>query len=69
MYHRVRKVRATLTMSGHRTTIMAFIECTDLHYQSHAASGYPNSVCFCEKILNQGYSNSPPQYQLFHHRD
>ena len=31
IYHRVWKVRATHIMLDRRTTIMAFIQCTDLH--------------------------------------
>ena len=31
MYHLIRKVRASRIMLDRRTTIMAFIECTNLH--------------------------------------
>ena len=68
-YHRVRKALATHIMLDHRTTTMAFIECTDLyatttHYQWSRKLYIP-----LQKTLNRGYSNSLQQYRLFHHRD
>ena len=69
-YHRVRKVCATYRMLDRRTIIMAFLQCTDLHT---ATTGYQRSrklsMPLQKTILNQGYSNSPQQYRLFHHRD
>ena len=49
IYHRVRKVRETHIMLDCRATIMAFIECTDLHA---AVSSHANFVCLYKKILN-----------------
>jgi hypothetical protein len=68
-YHRVRKVRATHILLEDRITIMAFIECTDLHWQPHAASGHANFICLYKKMLNQDQSNSPQQCRLLHHRN
>ena len=68
-YHHLWKVRATHKMLDHRTTIMAFTECTDLHFQPHATTGHTNFLCLYKNILNQPYSNSPQQDQLFHYRD
>ena len=48
-YHRVRKVRATHIMLDRRTTMIAFIKCTDLHYQPHFASGHANFLCLYKK--------------------
>ena len=46
---------------------MAFIERADLHQQPHTARHHANFVCLYKKVLNQGYSNSPQNYRLFHH--
>ena len=69
MYHRVRKVCETHMMLDRRTTIITFIECTDLHQQPQAASDHANSLCLYKKVLNQAYSNSLQQCRLFHHCD
>ena len=54
-YNRVRKVHVTHITLVLKTTIMAFIECTELHWQPRAASGHANFVCLDKKILNQDY--------------
>ena len=55
----------THIMLDRRTTMMAFIQCTDLH----AATGHAGFLWLYKEPLNQDYSNSTQQYRLFHHRD
>ena len=56
-------------MLDRRTTIMAFIQCTDIHAATIRCQRSRKLSMPLQKILNQGYSNSPQQYRLFHHRD
>ena len=65
IYHRVWKVHTTHIMLNRRTTIMAFIECTDLHVTTKRYHGSRKLFMPLEKqILNQGYSNNPPTVSI-----
>ena len=63
------KVRAIHIMLDRRTTIMALIECTELHTATTRCQQSRKLCMSLKKILNQAYSNSPQQYRLFHHHD
>ena len=52
MYHRRWKVRATHIMLDCRTTIVAFIACTDLHAATTGTRDHANFVWFYKTILN-----------------
>ena len=56
-------------MLDRRTTIMAFVQCTDLHAATTRCQPSRQLCMPLQKILNQAYSNSPQQYRFFHHRD
>ena len=51
-YQVVRKVCASHILLNCGKIIIAFIECTDLHYRPHAASGHANFVGLYKKTLN-----------------
>ena len=52
-YHRIRKVRATHIMLDGRTTIMAFIECTNLHTANTSSQ---QSCRLCMLVQNNSQS-------------